>query len=38
MPALAERVERIDGYMTSLERVRARLLSLVDDALESQAG
>jgi len=36
MPALAERVERIDSYMTSLERVRARLLSLVDDALESQ--
>jgi Family of unknown function (DUF5752) len=36
MPALAERVERIDSYMTSLERVRARLLSLVDDALENQ--
>jgi hypothetical protein len=35
MPALAERIERIDSYMTSLERVRARLLSLVDEALES---
>jgi hypothetical protein len=35
-PALAERVERIDSYMTSIERVRARLLSLVDEALESQ--
>lgn len=37
LPALAERVERIDTYMTSLERVRARLLSLVDDALENGA-
>jgi hypothetical protein len=36
MPALAERVERIDSYMTSLERVRARLLGLVDEALENQ--
>jgi hypothetical protein len=36
LSALAERVERIDSYMTSLERVRARLLSLVDDALENQ--
>ncbi len=36
MPALAERIERIDSYMTSLERVRARLLSLVDEALESE--
>jgi uncharacterized protein DUF5752 len=34
LPALAERIERIDAYMTSLERVRARVLSLVDDALE----
>jgi hypothetical protein len=34
LPALAQRVERIDTYMTSLERVRARVLSLVDDALE----
>jgi hypothetical protein len=34
MPDLAERIERIDAYMTSLERVRARVLSLVDAALE----
>jgi hypothetical protein len=34
MPALAQRVERIDTYMTSLERVRARVLSLVDEALD----
>ena len=31
---LAERIERIDSYMTSLERVRARDLSLVDAELE----
>ena len=37
MPALAERIERIDAYMTSLERVRARVLALVDDALEGEA-
>jgi hypothetical protein len=36
LPALAERMERIDSYMTSLERVRARLLSLVDQALEAE--
>ena len=34
LPALADRVERIDAYMTSLERVRARLLTLVDAELE----
>jgi len=34
LPALAERIERIDAYMTSLERVRARVLALVDGALE----
>jgi hypothetical protein len=34
---LAERIERIDSYMTSLERVRARVLSLVDAELERQA-
>ena len=33
--ALANQVERIDSYMTSLERVRARLLSLVDEVLET---
>jgi len=37
LPALAERIERIDAYMTSLERVRARVLSLVDNALEGAA-
>jgi hypothetical protein len=36
LPALAERIERIDCYMTSLERVRARVLSLVDQTLESE--
>ena len=35
LPELAERVDRIDTYMTSLERVRARVLSLVDEALET---
>jgi hypothetical protein len=34
MPGLAERIERIDAYMTSLERVRARVLALVDAELE----
>jgi Family of unknown function (DUF5752) len=34
LPALADRIERIDAYMTSLERVRARLLTLVDAELE----
>ncbi|HEV8641098.1 MAG TPA: DUF5752 family protein [Methylomirabilota bacterium] len=36
LPALADRIERIDTYMTSLERVRARVLSLVDQALEEE--
>ena len=31
---LAERIERVDTYMTSLERVRARVLGLVDEELE----
>jgi hypothetical protein len=31
---LAERIERIDTYMTSLERVRARVLSHIDAELE----
>lgn len=34
MTELAERVGRIDTYMTSLERARARVLSLVDEVLE----
>ena len=37
MPDLAERIERFDAYMTSLERVRARVLALVDAALEGEA-
>jgi len=37
LDALAQRIERIDTFMTSLERVRARVLSLVDEALEAQA-
>jgi hypothetical protein len=37
MPALAEKIERIDTYMTNLERVRARVLMLVDAALEEAA-
>ncbi len=38
LPELAERIERIDTYMTSLERVRARVLGLVDAALELESG
>jgi hypothetical protein len=34
MPALADRIDRIDAYLTTLERVRGRLLALVDEALE----
>ena len=34
LPALAERFERIDPYLTTLERVRGRLLGLVDTALD----
>jgi hypothetical protein len=37
LEGLAQRIERIDTFMTSLERVRARVLSLVDQALEAQA-
>jgi Family of unknown function (DUF5752) len=36
LPELAEQIERIDTYMTSLERVRARVLALVDTALEGR--
>ena len=38
LDALADQGQRIDSYMTSLERVRARLLSLVDEALERGEG
>jgi hypothetical protein len=34
LPELAERFERIDPYLTTLERIRGRLLSLVDAALD----
>jgi len=34
LPALAERFERIDPYLTTLERIRGRLLGLVDAALD----
>jgi hypothetical protein len=34
MPELAERIGRLDTYMTSLERVRARVLGLIDEVLE----
>jgi hypothetical protein len=36
LPDLADRIDRIDTFMTSLERVRARVLSLVDEVLERQ--
>ena len=36
LSALADAITRIDAYMTSLERVRARVLSLVDAELEQQ--
>jgi len=38
LPDLADRIERIDAYMTSLERVRARVLALIDTALEEAGG
>jgi len=34
MPDLADGIGRIDTYMTSLERVRAKILGLVDEVLE----
>jgi len=36
LPELADRIEHIDTYMTSLERVRARVLALIDTALEAR--
>jgi hypothetical protein len=36
-PDLAEQVERIDLYFLSLERVRARILGLLDVALDEEA-
>lgn len=35
LPALADAIERIDLYLTTPERVRGRLLALVDHALEA---
>ena len=35
-PQLADRIQRIDTYMTSLERVRARVLGLVDAVLAGE--
>ena len=37
LPVLAEQIERLDTYMTSLERMRARILSLVDATLDGEA-
>ena len=36
LDALADRIARIDAYMTSLERVRARILGFVDQSLEAE--
>lgn len=36
LTGLADRLERIDTYMTSLERVRARVLAIVDETLDAQ--
>jgi Family of unknown function (DUF5752) len=36
LPVLAERFERIDPYLTTLERVRGRLLGFVDEALQEE--
>jgi len=38
LPDLADRVARINPYVGSLERVRSRLLTLVDEALEQNSG
>jgi len=38
MPELAERFERVDPYLTTLERVRGRLLGFIDEALEDGRG
>jgi uncharacterized protein DUF5752 len=38
LPVLADRVARINPYVGSLERVRGRLLTLVDEALEQGDG
>jgi hypothetical protein len=35
LPALADEIERVDLYLTTPERVRGRLLALVDRALDA---
>jgi uncharacterized protein DUF5752 len=37
LPELADRIQHLDTYMTSLERVRARVLALVDAVLQGEA-
>jgi uncharacterized membrane protein YidH (DUF202 family) len=38
LTALAEEIEHIDLYLTTPERVRGRLLALIDRALEADDG
>ncbi|MBI2206357.1 MAG: hypothetical protein HYU41_21195 [Candidatus Rokubacteria bacterium] len=38
LPELATRIERLDTYMTNLERIRARVLALVDGTLDGGRG
>jgi Family of unknown function (DUF5752) len=38
LPGLAEQIERLDLYLTTPERVRGRLLALIDQALEAGEG
>jgi hypothetical protein len=38
LPGLADQIERIDLYLTTPERVRGRLLALVDQTLEAGDG
>lgn len=38
LPGLADQIERIDLYLTTPERVRGRLLALIDQALEAGEG
>ncbi len=37
LPELADAIARIDAYLTTLERVRGRMLNLVEAALENEA-
>jgi hypothetical protein len=38
LPALADEIDRVDLYLTTPERVRGRLLALIDHALEAEEG